>query len=77
MACVTMNRNQLDACEGHCSRCLAYSRMFRAEGPQKTNSIFRDLSLSGDLRQREGNSLEAVTFYEDAYDLVAVAYDPP
>lgn len=76
LSMVMMKRNQFNAAEGHCKRCLDYSRRYRVEGEKKTTAIFSALLLYIDLRQREGNFSGALTFSEEAYNLVVTAYDP-
>jgi hypothetical protein len=39
MAALTISRNELDISEGHCERCLAYSRRYRLEGEKKITDI--------------------------------------
>jgi hypothetical protein len=76
MAILALNRNQYDIAERHSHRCLVNSRRFRLEGEVKTTSIFEALGLHVTLRQCQGDSSGAVTFAEEAYNLVVDAYDP-
>jgi hypothetical protein len=76
MAMITMERSKFDVAEGHCERCLRYARQFKAEGKDKTTAIFSGLKNYIHLRRREGKISIAVTFAEEAYNLVVVAYDP-
>jgi hypothetical protein len=76
MAMITMERSQLDIADGHCKRCLTYARQFTAEGHHKTTAIFTGLCNYVYLRRREGKISTAVTFVEEALNLVVVAYDP-
>jgi tetratricopeptide (TPR) repeat protein len=76
MAAVTMGRNQLDISEGHCQRCLAYSRRYGLEGETKITHIFVALTTYCKLRQRQDGYSGAVAFAEEAYNLVVEAYDP-
>jgi hypothetical protein len=73
---ITISRNQLDIAEGHCHRCLAYSRRITVEGMGKTTMIFTAFRTYIDLRRRQYLYPEAVTLAEDAYNLVVSAYDP-
>jgi hypothetical protein len=52
MANMTMGRNQLDMAEGHCQRCLAYSRRYGLEGEKKITDILAALRIYCNLRQR-------------------------
>jgi hypothetical protein len=65
MARVTENRRQFDVTEGHCQRCLVYSRRYEVEGEKKTTSIFEALKTYCNLQQEQGNLLDAVTFAEE------------
>jgi tetratricopeptide (TPR) repeat protein len=76
MARVTGDRRQFDAAEGHCQRCLAYSRRYELEGEEKITSIFKGLQTCCALQERQGNYVDALTFAEECYNLVVEAYDP-
>eukprot|EP00596_Hydrurales_sp_CCMP1899_P005898 CAMPEP_0119035596 /NCGR_PEP_ID=MMETSP1177-20130426/2717_1 /TAXON_ID=2985 /ORGANISM="Ochromonas sp, Strain CCMP1899" /LENGTH=229 /DNA_ID=CAMNT_0006994089 /DNA_START=83 /DNA_END=769 /DNA_ORIENTATION=+ len=76
MARVTMDRRQFDAAEGHCQRCLVYSRRYELEGEKKTTMIFDALRAYVTLRQQQDNLSDALTFAEKCYNLVVEAYDP-
>jgi hypothetical protein len=76
MATVTMSRIKFDVSEGHCHQSLVNSRRLRVEGEDKTTSIFDALRIYTNLRQYQGDSSGAVTFAEEAYNLVVDAYDP-
>jgi hypothetical protein len=52
MAFVVINRNQFDVAEGHCHRCLDYSRKLGVEGESKTTSIYKALCLYVTLRHK-------------------------
>jgi hypothetical protein len=75
MASVAMNRYQFDVAEGHSHRCLANVRKLGVEGEDKTNLILKALITYINLRQRQGDHLGAVTFAEEAYNVVVDAYD--
>jgi hypothetical protein len=76
MAGVTINLNQLDIAEGHCQRCLAYSRRYGLEGEMKITNILAALKLYCTLRQRQIDYSGALIFAEEAYNLIVEAYDP-
>jgi tetratricopeptide (TPR) repeat protein len=76
MATLALKRNQYDIAERHIHRCLVNSRRFRIEGEDKITSIFEALGLYVTLRQYQGDLPGAVTFAEEAYNLVVDAYDP-
>jgi hypothetical protein len=66
MATVSGNRRQFDVTEGHCQRCLLYSRRYSLEGEKKTTSIFEALRSYCFLREKKGNLLESLTCAEEA-----------
>jgi hypothetical protein len=76
MARVTVDRRQFDAAEGHCQRCLVYSRRYELEGEEKTTSIFEALQIYSTLRQHQGSLSDALTITEECYNLVVETYDP-
>jgi hypothetical protein len=73
---VAINRHQLDVAEGHCHRCLAYSRKLGVEGEDKTTYIFEALRTYVVLRQHQGDLASAVSFAEEVYNVCVDAYDP-
>jgi ATP/maltotriose-dependent transcriptional regulator MalT len=76
---MTMHKNQFDVAEGHCQRCLTYSRRIGVEGEEKTTLVFSALRAYVDLRQRQGNFsgvAGAVIFAEKAYNFIVDVYDP-
>jgi tetratricopeptide (TPR) repeat protein len=76
MALLHMVRNQCNEAEGYCQRYLDYSRRFRIEGEEKTTSILKALGCFIDLREQQGDKIGAVTFSEEAYNLVVDIYEP-
>jgi hypothetical protein len=76
MAAIAMNREQFDSADGHCQRCLAYSRRYGLEGEDEITMIFTALRTYCTLREKQGNISDAVTFAEKGYNLVVEAYDP-
>jgi tetratricopeptide (TPR) repeat protein len=75
MACIALNRRQFDLAEKHLQRCLAYSKRYGLEGENKINMIFTALVSYCNLREGQGNYIDAVTFAEECYILVVEAYD--
>jgi hypothetical protein len=70
-----LNRRLFDLAEEHCQRCLAYSKRYGLEGEELTTTILTTLRSHSHLRHLQGNVLDAVTFAEEAYNLVVEAYD--
>jgi tetratricopeptide (TPR) repeat protein len=75
MAKVFMNRGQFDVAEGHCQRCLAYSKR-SLDGEVKSDLISDALFIYCSLRERQGSYPGAVSFAEECYNTVVEAYDP-
>jgi hypothetical protein len=76
MAALTINSQQLDIAEGHCQRCLAYSRRYGLEGEVKTTNILAALTTYSGLRQIQSDYSGALPFAAEAYNLMVEAYDP-
>jgi tetratricopeptide (TPR) repeat protein len=74
MALTTKNRNQYDLAEGHCQRCLQYSKSYGIEGEEKASMIFECLYVYLDLRGIQGNLAGAVAFAEEAYNVTVEAF---
>jgi hypothetical protein len=75
MAIIAIARGQFDLAEGHCQRCLAYSRRYGLEGEKKITMIFEAIRTYSDLRHYERDYSGSVIFAEEAYNLVVEAYD--
>jgi hypothetical protein len=76
MAVIAVRRNQLDLAEGHCHRCLTYSRGIKGEGEGKTNWMCVALHLYVGLREHQMDYSGAAIFAEEAYNLLAIFYNP-
>jgi hypothetical protein len=76
LAFITIMRGHFDTAEGHCQRCLTYSRSYRIEGEDKTSFVSTALIAYCDLRERQGKYLDALKFAEECYNLLAEAYSP-
>jgi tetratricopeptide (TPR) repeat protein len=76
MAFINISRRQFNLAEGHCQRCLAYSRRYGLEGENKITLIYLALKTYCSLRDGQGNYSDAVIFAEECYNLVVEAYDP-
>jgi hypothetical protein len=74
MAASSMNGDHTNISEGHCRRCLLYSRRYQG-GKEKITMMFTALKTYCHLRSRQGNLEEALTFAEEAYNLVVETYD--
>jgi tetratricopeptide (TPR) repeat protein len=75
LAVVASNQRQFDLSEGHCQRCLAYSRKAPVD-EDKIYMIFAALHTYCILRERQGNLSDALNYAEEGYNVVVEAYDP-
>jgi tetratricopeptide (TPR) repeat protein len=69
-------KSQFDRAENHCQQALSYARMYQGEEEQKNSLLCNALSLFYILRRDEGKHDEALIFAEEAYNCVAIAYNP-
>jgi hypothetical protein len=76
MALVTINRGQFDKAEGHCQRCLAYSRKYISQVAEKITLTFTALRTYCQLREYQSNFSDALIFAEEGYNLNVEVYDP-
>lgn len=76
LANVTLMRRQFDVAEGHCLRCLEYSKRLSVEGEEKITSIVDALHSYCILRRHQGNLSGALNFAEERYNILVMAYDP-
>lgn len=75
MGTVTMNRDQFDVADGHCSRSVIYAKRFGIECDGKNTLIFIALRTYVELRKRQCDMVGAVSWAEEAYNLLVEAYD--
>jgi hypothetical protein len=76
MAIILNGLNELDLSENHCRLALTYARRFEGEENQKTQTLYEALVTYCTLRSKQCNYAEALVFAEEAYDVVAIAYNP-
>jgi tetratricopeptide (TPR) repeat protein len=76
IARVYIRRNQFDLAKNHCQQALFYARMYEGEEEVKTDLLCKALIESYVLHTHEGNYDEALIFAEEAYNCVAIAYNP-
>lgn len=74
MAHVCVHRKNFNPAESHCQRALSYARQY--QGDEKNDLLFKSLLFHCDLRRKQQNYKDAVTFAEEAYNCVAIAYNP-
>lgn len=76
LARICTGRNQFNTAENHCQKALLYARLYEDEGDLKTGLLCHSLITYSDLRKMQGNLEEGVNFAEEAYNCVAIAYNP-
>jgi Tfp pilus assembly protein PilF len=76
MGQIHIRRNQLDLAENHCHRALSHARLFEGKEENKTDLLCCALKTFYELYRNHGNYDEALIFAEDAYNCVAIAYNP-
>jgi tetratricopeptide (TPR) repeat protein len=76
MGSIYMNRNEFVLAEDHCQQALTYAKLYDGKEELKTDSLCEALSALYELQRDQGNYDEALTLAEEAYNCVAVAYNP-
>jgi tetratricopeptide (TPR) repeat protein len=76
IAAICKRRNQFDQAENHCQQALFYAKFFEGKEEDKADVVCRALNTFYTLRRDQGNYDEALTFAEEAYNCVAIAYNP-
>jgi tetratricopeptide (TPR) repeat protein len=75
-AFVHLHRNQFDLANSCCQRALSHARLYEGEEEVKTQLLCQALTVYGKLQADEGKYADAVASAEEAYDCLAVAYNP-
>jgi tetratricopeptide (TPR) repeat protein len=75
IAGIYIGRNQFDLAKNHCQQALIFARMYEEE-EEKTYLLGKALRRSYEFHTLQGNYAEALTFAEEAYNCVAIAYNP-
>jgi tetratricopeptide (TPR) repeat protein len=76
IALIYMHRRQLNLAETHCQRSLSCARLYEGTEEEKADLLCGALYKYYNLRRDEGNYDEAFIHAEEAYNCVAVAYNP-
>jgi tetratricopeptide (TPR) repeat protein len=71
-----IRRNQFDLAENHCQQALIFAKLYEGKEELKTYLVYEALRVSYELHRDQGNYNEALTFAEEAYNCVAIAYNP-
>jgi tetratricopeptide (TPR) repeat protein len=73
---IHINRSQFNQAEIHCQQALFYARLYEGKEERKTDLLCEALGVYVNLRGTQGKFADAVIYAEEAYNLVAVAYNP-
>jgi tetratricopeptide (TPR) repeat protein len=76
MGSIYKRRNELNLAKDHCQRALTYARLYDGEEETKTGLLNNALIGVYEIYGIEGNYDEALIFVEEAYNCVAVTYNP-
>jgi hypothetical protein len=76
IALIHSHRNEFDLVANHCQQALSHARLYEGTEEDKTDLLFSALSAYGDLQLKQGHHADAVAFAEEAYNCVAVVYNP-
>jgi hypothetical protein len=69
-------RNELELAESYCQQALSHARLYEGTVEKKTDILCNVLRVLYDIRGTQFNFIDALPFAEEAYDLVAIAYNP-
>jgi hypothetical protein len=75
-ALIYMHRSQFNLAKAHCERGLSSARRFEGTDEVKTDRLCAALETFCNLRRNERNYAEALTYAEENYNCLAVAYNP-
>jgi hypothetical protein len=76
MGRIYIHRSHFHLAEGFCERALSYARQYKGEGAEKTSVMYNAVTEYSSLRLYQANFADAVVFAEEAYNVVAMAYNP-
>jgi tetratricopeptide (TPR) repeat protein len=73
---INRRRNEFNLAEDHCQRALTYARLFEGEEETKTDLLRAALIELYRFHRDQENHDKALIFVEEAYNCVAVTYNP-
>jgi tetratricopeptide (TPR) repeat protein len=73
---VFRKRNEFELAESYCQQALSHARLYEGTEEDKADLICSALTAYYNLRGIQSNFIDALPFAEEAYDLVAIAYNP-
>jgi tetratricopeptide (TPR) repeat protein len=69
-------RNEFNLAEDYCQRALTYARLYEGKEETKTNLLYHTLIELYAIHRDQGNYDKALILVEEAYNCVAVIYNP-
>jgi tetratricopeptide (TPR) repeat protein len=75
-ASIYVQSNQCDMAEIYCQRALSYARLYEGKEEEKAEVLSKALQTFYELHGTQGNYTAALPFAEEAYNVVAMAYNP-
>lgn len=76
MASIHTGRGEFNKAEDMCKRALSSAKKYQPEGETKSILLYDTYRMYCDIRIRQDNYADASTFAEEAYNCVAIAYNP-
>jgi hypothetical protein len=76
IAGIYTRRSQFDRAENHRQQALIFAKLYEGKEEQKTDLVCLAFNRSYELQRGQGNYDEALIFAEEAYNCVAIAYNP-
>jgi tetratricopeptide (TPR) repeat protein len=76
MGAIYTDRNEFNLAEDYCHRALSHARLYEGEEEVKTDLLCAAFRVLYELYSHQGKNDEALIFVEEAYNFVAVAYNP-
>jgi tetratricopeptide (TPR) repeat protein len=76
IALLYTRKSRFDEAENHCQRAISYARLYEGKDEKKTDLLCTAFRVYTNLRISQGKDADAVIYAEEAYNLVAVAYNP-
>jgi tetratricopeptide (TPR) repeat protein len=76
MGAIYKRRHEFNLAEDYCQRALSYARLYEGKEEMKTDLLCAALIGLYEIHRDEGKFDKALIFVEEAYDCVAVTYNP-
>jgi tetratricopeptide (TPR) repeat protein len=73
---ICRQRNEFEFAESYCQQALSHARLYKGNEEDKIDLVCGALRALYNIRAFQSNFIDAFPFAEEAYDLVAVAYNP-